>query len=213
MRVRKEFLREEGKKSARLIVIAAEGRKTENIYFEALKKEHEAQHVHVEVLKREDNNSSPEHVFQQILAFTKQYEIKEDDELWVVVDRDRWTSKELSSVAQKCFQKPNLRFCLSNPCFEIWLLLHIEDIEHYSEEDKALISKNRKERGGKNYLKKRLSLLLEGYDEASYDACSLIPFVSDAINRAQALDDRPNDRWSQKIGTRAYLLAKSIMNS
>ena len=35
MRQRRDFERPEGLKSARLIVIAAEGRKTENIYFEA----------------------------------------------------------------------------------------------------------------------------------------------------------------------------------
>lgn len=206
MRQRKEFLREEGKKSARLIVIAAEGRRTENIYFESLRMEHEAQNVHVEILERRDNNSSPENVYGQILAFEKQYEINEDDELWVVVDRDRWTSKELSSVARKCFQHKNFRFCLSNPCFEIWLLLHIEGLEGYSEEDKALLSKNRKGKGGKSYLKSRLSFLLKGYDEANYDACTLIPTVSNAIDRARALDDCPDDRWPQKIGTRVYLL-------
>jgi uncharacterized protein YqeY len=35
MRVRRNFERPEGKKSARLVVIAAEGKETENIYFEA----------------------------------------------------------------------------------------------------------------------------------------------------------------------------------
>lgn len=33
MRVRRNFERPEGKKSARLVVIAAEGKETENIYF------------------------------------------------------------------------------------------------------------------------------------------------------------------------------------
>lgn len=37
MRQRRDFERPEGVKSARLIVIAAEGLKTENIYFEAMK--------------------------------------------------------------------------------------------------------------------------------------------------------------------------------
>lgn len=36
MRQRKDFKRLEGTRSARLIVIAAEGRNTENIYFEVL---------------------------------------------------------------------------------------------------------------------------------------------------------------------------------
>lgn len=39
MRQRKDFQRIEGVKSSRLIVIAAEGRATENIYFEAMRQE------------------------------------------------------------------------------------------------------------------------------------------------------------------------------
>lgn len=39
MRVRKDFTRLEGDKSARLVVIAAEGFETENLYFEAMKAE------------------------------------------------------------------------------------------------------------------------------------------------------------------------------
>lgn len=212
MRKRKPFSREEGTKSARLIVIAAEGRKTENIYFQRLKLEHEAQNVHVEILERGDNNSNPETVFQQISKYAKDYDIEEDDQLWVVVDRDRWKNVELASVAKKCSQKSNFHFCLSNPCFEIWLLLHIEGLEKYSEEEKERLSTNIKCEGGRTFLKKRLSELLGGYNEAKYDAGILIRTISDAIERAKVLDNCPKDRWPQNIGTRAYLLVESIMN-
>ena len=62
MRQRKKFTRREGDKSARLVVIAAEGRETENIYFEAMKVSLCASKVHVEVLHRDSDQSSPEHV-------------------------------------------------------------------------------------------------------------------------------------------------------
>ena len=212
MRTRKPFSREEKTKSARLIVIAAEGRKTENIYFQRLKLEHEAQNVHVKILERGDNNSNPETVFQQISKYAKDYDIEEDDQLWVVVDRDRWKNVELASVAKKCSQKSNFHFCLSNPCFEIWLLLHIEGLEEYSEEEKERLSTNIKCEGGRTFLKKRLSERLGGYNEAKYDAGILIRTISDAIERAKVLDNCPKDRWPQNIGTRAYLLVESIMN-
>ena len=118
----------------------------------------------------------------------------------------------MASVAKKCSQKSNFHFCLSNPCFEIWLLLHIEGLENYSEKDKECLSKNRKYKGGRTFLKKRLSELLGGYNEAKYDACILISTISDAIKRAKVLDNCPKDRWPQKVGTRAYLLVESIMN-
>lgn len=123
MRTRKPFSREERTKSARLIVIAAEGRKTENIYFQRLKLEHEAQNVHVEILEREDNNSNPETVFQQISKYAKDYDIREDDQLWVVVDRDRWKSKQLASVAKKCSQKSNFHFCQSQTSTFVLVIL------------------------------------------------------------------------------------------
>ena len=47
MRTRKNFTRLEGQKSAKLIVIAAEGYETENIYFEAMKTSLKASNVHV----------------------------------------------------------------------------------------------------------------------------------------------------------------------
>ena len=53
MRQRKDFQRIEGVKSSRLIVIAAEGRATENIYFEAMRQELCATNVQLVVLNRE----------------------------------------------------------------------------------------------------------------------------------------------------------------
>lgn len=102
MRQRRNFERPEGVKSARLIVIAAEGRDTENIYFEAMKTSLCASGVHVEVLHRDNDDSSPANVLAQIKDFMDIYNIEKDDQLWVVVDRDRWTSKMLSSVARDC---------------------------------------------------------------------------------------------------------------
>ena len=125
---RKDFVRLEGVRSARLVVIASEGRCTESIYFSAVKDRLRAPNVHVEILARDSNESSPESVHAQIADFMRQYNIEDDDELWLVIDRDRWHERMLSQVAQLCAQNPHLNFCMSNPCFELWLLLHLEDI-------------------------------------------------------------------------------------
>ena len=176
MRVRKDFTRLEGDKSARLVVIAAEGFETENIYFEAMKTSLRAANVHVEVLRR-----------------------------------DRWTNKMLSSVARYCAQNKNLRFCVSNPCFELWLLLHLEDVAAYATEEKNALTANRKSTRHKTWLKHKLSELLDGYNEANYDAAKLLPQIDVAIERAVRLDSKPEDRWPQSVGSRVYLLARSIM--
>ena len=212
MRVRKDFTRLEGDKSARLVVIAAEGYETENIYFEAMKARLRAANVHVEVLHRDsDGDSSPEHVYEQVRGFMEEYNIEDDDELWIVVDRDRWTNKMLSNVARYCAQNKNLRFCVSNPCFELWLLLHLEDVAAYAAEEKKALTANRKSTRHKTWLKHKLSELMDGYNEANYDAAKLLPQIDVAIERAVRLDSKPEDRWPQSVGTKVYLLARSIM--
>lgn len=211
MRKRKDFERPEGVKSSRLVVIAAEGRNTENIYFESMKASLCASDVHVEVLHRNSNDSSPESVYEQIRGFMAEYNIEDDDQLWIVVDKDKWKDKMLAAVAQHCVQNDNLHFCVSNPCFELWLLLHIEDVASYNEERKATLFTNKKVNSQYTWLKKRMKDLTGHYRESDYDAIALLPYVDTAIERAEGLDVSTVDRWPQAIGTRVYLLVKSIM--
>ena len=211
MRIRKTFTRPEGKKSARLIVIASEGKDTESIYFDAVKENLCASNVHMEVLRRDSGNSSPEHVHRQLNDFMKEYSIEDDDELWMVIDRDRWPEAMLSRVAQLCSQNEQLHFCLSNPCFELWLLLHLEDVESFSEEEKRLLAENRKPgKSGDTWLKRRVRSAMGIYHESNYDTGLLIPLIPTAMERAICLDTNPADRWPQSIGTRVYRLINSI---
>ena len=210
MRKRKDFVRLEGVRSARLVVIAGEGRYTESIYFNAVKNELRAPNVHVEVLDRNSDESSPESVHRQVADFMRQYNIEDDDELWLVIDRDRWQERMLSQVAQLCAQNSHLHFCMSNPCFELWLLLHLEDVEQYDDETKNALLLNKKNKSGVTWLKKRMKDLLGSYAESNYDALSLIPYTSVAMDRARRLDNNPQDRWPQSIGSRVYLLMESI---
>lgn len=214
MRQRKDFTRSEGKKSARLVIIATEGTDTERIYFEAVKADLCSSNVHVEVLRRADGSSSPENVYLQLQKFKNEYNIADDDELWVVVDRDKqtWTAKMLSEVARYCHQDSNLRFCVSNPCFELWLLLHLEDVASYSPDELQQLRENCKiKKTSPTWLKRKMRQLLGSYSESNYDVSRLLPTIDTAIDRAEALDVSPADRWPQDIGTRVYLLVRSIM--
>ena len=211
MRERREAFRD-----ARLIVIASEGKDTERIYFKALAKEYTNPRVHVHILERredEQNNSSPEHVLKQLNDYKGQYALESDDELWLVVDRDRWTEAMLSRVALKCVQDGFMHFALSNPCIELWLLLHLVDVTLLAPEEQQLWKENRrKSKNADPYLKVRLRQEMGSYHESSYDAQMLIAQVEVAIARAKALDENPADRWPQTLGTRVYLLAESVMN-
>ena len=211
MRERREAFRD-----ARLIVIASEGKDTERIYFKALAKEYTNPRVHVHILERsenEQNNSSPEHVLKQLNDYKSQYELEEDDELWLVVDKDHWAEAMLSRVATECSQEVAMHMALSNPCFELWLLLHLEDAASLTPEEQMLWMENRrKSKNADPYLKVRLRQRMGSYHESVYDAPTLISHVETAIERARALDKNPADRWPQTLGTRVYLLAESVMN-
>lgn len=218
MRSRNSLMRErrEAFRDARLIVIASEGKDTERIYFKALAKEYTNPRVHVHILERsedEQNNSSPEHVLKQLNDYKGHYELESDDELWLVVDRDRWTEAMLSRVATECAQDNFMHVALSNPCIELWLLLHLVDATLLtSEEEQLWMDNRRKSKNADPYLKVRLRQEMGSYHESSYDAKMLIEHVDVAIARAEALDKNPADRWPQTLGTRVYLLAESVMN-
>ena len=218
MRSRNSLMRErrEAFRDARLIVIASEGKDTERIYFKALAKEYTNPRVHVHILERsenEQNNSSPEHVLKQLNDYKIQYELEADDELWLVVDKDRWTEAMLSRVATECSQEGAMHMALSNPCFELWLLLHMEDAASLTtEEKKQWMENRRKSKNADPYLKVRLRQKMGSYHESDYDAPALIVHVEEAIARAKDLDNNLTDRWPQTLGTRVYLLAESVMN-
>lgn len=203
-------------RDARLIVIASEGKDTERIYFKALAKEYTNPRVHVHILNRNEqelNNSSPEHVLKQLNDYKSQYELEADDELWLVVDKDRWTDAMLSRVAKECTQDEFMHMALSNPCFELWLLLHLEDATVLTPEEQRLWMENRrKSKNADPYLKVRLRKDMGAYHEAAYDTQMLIAHVNEAIERARLLDKDSTDSWPQALGTRVYLLAESVMN-
>lgn len=218
MRSRSSLIRErrEAFRDARLIVIASEGKDTEKIYFRTLAKEFSNPRVHVHILERsleEENSSSPEHVLKQLNEYKQTYDLESDDELWLVIDKDRWTDAMLSYVATSCSQDSFMNMALSNPCIELWLLLHLIDpLSLTLEERQKWIENKRKSKNSDPYLKVLLRKCLGSYHESSYDASLLIQHVDDAISRAIVLDHDPEDRWPQTMGSRCYLLAESIMN-
>lgn len=218
MRNRSSLMRErhEAFRDARIIVIASEGKDTERIYFQALASEYANPRVHVHILERgedEQNNSSPEHVLKQLNDYKRDYSLEDDDELWLVIDKDRWTEAMLSHVAAECAQNDFMHMALSNPCFELWLLLHLVDATSLtSEEQEQWMKNDRSSRRTDPYLKVRLRQAMGSYNESNYDAQILIPHVEIAIERARVLDDNPADRWPQTLGTRVCQLAESVIN-
>jgi hypothetical protein len=52
---------------------------------------------------------------------------EEHDTFWLCVDRDRWPQDVLENVFRECIAR-GYQVVLSSPCFELWMLLHFEDV-------------------------------------------------------------------------------------
>lgn len=163
--------------------------------------------------EEEKNCSNPEYVLKQLTDCNHKYALEVDDEMWLVIDKDRWTDEMISHVASCCFNGSYTHLALSNPCFELWLLLHLVDVSAMSDEEKALCLENKKNtRRSDTHLKCIIRKLIGSYHESNYDTSKFIPYVETAIYRAQSLENNPQDRWPQTLGTRVYLLAESVMD-
>lgn len=178
----------------RSIVIATEGRVTEKQYFDILR------HTNVRLVvlpTGEDNCSSPKHVIERLNQYKKEFELKGNDELWLMVDVDQW--KCLHDVADEALRK-KYKLAISNPCFEVWLLCHHGSLPKDGSPCKEVKKELKKSLGG------------------SYKSTNLVPenyqgHVDRAIKKAQDSDPSPDEPWPVCIGTHVYKVVQSIRAS
>lgn len=73
-----------------------------------------------------NHNSDPGSVLKALKKEIKNY--KEDiTGAWVIIDKDRWTAEQLIELESWRLTNPTYGLAISNPCFELWLLLHVTD--------------------------------------------------------------------------------------
>lgn len=119
--------------------------------------------------------------------------VRTGDIVWIVMDVDRWEKDQLFSLSKICIDA-EWGFALSNPCFEVWLIMHVANIfetnSNTCKEFKNELGKTRK--GG-------------------YNVDHFIQFVSNAVAQAESLqDDLKNPIPDFKV-SRVYLPVKEII--
>ena len=203
-RIRLPLTRKSKNRDAKLIIIAAEGRNTEIKYFEDLSNEYYNPKVHVLPLKRESNKSAPNHVISQLNDFKSTYSLDKNDELWLVIDIDKWTNKMLSDIITQCNQK-GYSYAVSNPCFELWLLLHILDVNFLDDGEKKKLSKI-------SEISKKIRAILGSYNKSNIDTSCFLPHVKIAIERSKLLLNlQSSQRWTNELGTTLHNLVEKII--
>lgn len=198
----------------KMFLLAYEGNETEPTYFEALKNDYRFNNEIIEIvsLRRDakDTKSAPKYVFENLEKIKNEYDLGNNDELWMIIDRDR-NGNNIEKYSTKCKSEPNFYFALSNPCFEFWLLLHLKDISEFTEVELNLIFENRKVGSKKTYLKKLLSNILpDGYNEANLQPERFLQHIEVAIDRAKAMNIETED-YPKTLGTDIYKLIEKVI--
>jgi len=201
-------------RDAKRIIIATEDSKATPAYFEAVKIKYENASITVELVGDEkDTDSAPEHVIKRLDEYYKDpnNNITACDELWLVIDVDRWGDGKLSDIVQQCVQK-NYAPAVSNPAIEIWFLLHLTALDVYDNSTQNELLANKKT-NDRNRLEQEIISKIGKYNKSNFDAISFLKddSIYHAVNRAEQLDTKASDRWPQELGTHVYKLAKSIL--
>ena len=175
----------------KLYLIATEGRKTEMLYF-AMFNSQEAT-IHIQILPSKYKTSPPQ-VLNRAKKYVKQEQLKKNDEIWIVIDRDSWEREQLEEVFEGC-QKFKYNLAVSNPLFEYWLLLHFENGKGIKSSKECSL---------------RLQKFLPHFEKGRLEITKIIPRIQNAIQHAEAKDKPPCQKWPDSNGSTVYRLVKKL---
>jgi RloB-like protein len=205
----------------KLFVLSYEGAETEKKYFEDFRNSdifNDSGLIETVPLKRpEYTGSDPFSVKKLLQVAKKEYRFKPTDEFWLIIDRDNWaTTHKLNfdELVTECKKEKNFYLAMSNPCFEIWLVLHLKNITEFTEEEQLLIFENTKVNNSKNYIEELLGTLENrgrGYNKKP-NPLIYLPLTITAVERAKALD-RLNEPYPKTLGTHVYKLIEKLITT
>ncbi len=184
----------------RRILLFCEGKVTEPRYFEALARKYRQLLIEIEV---SDDHGVPKTLVEQAAKHKKDAERnarkKADsfarfDEVWCVFDAD-----DHPNVPDAMQQARDNDICIafSNPCFELWALLHYQD-------QSAPIDRKA--------LRRKLKQHLSGYDK-QLPADEMFARLEDALKRASELYERQqrNDNLDRNPCTTVHKLVARVV--
>jgi hypothetical protein len=182
------------------ILVCCEGQVTEPSYFNGLKREGHNNLLHVEV---KPGGLAPKTLVDYAVDLKRAAEKKargqrddnlKYDEVWCVFDVD--AHKHLLDAKQKA-EVHGINMAISNPCFELWLLLHFQDQRpHIERHQVQSLCRGHMPR----YIKEVPFALV-------------VPHHQEAVGRAVALDkwQQEQDRPGGNPSTGVHRLTEQIM--
>jgi hypothetical protein len=162
-----------GRERRRVILIVCEGEKTEPIYFSHFREELRGK-TSIKILDTNAKDAEGLARYARIQVERFDLEPHKGDRAWIVFDADENSQTQIDK-AVKISRSIGANIALSNPCFELWYLLHFED---------------RRESIDRRETVARLMKHLPNYNK-SLDCCEALEAgQAAAMERAKALEER-----------------------
>ena len=158
----------------RTVLVATNGESTERAYLRALKQELWVRPRVVVVVEK----GSP---IDMARGAARRQQRDDFDEVWGVCDVDHYGTAQALSEATGL----GVRLVWSNPCFEVWLLLHHTNCSGYVENADKVHEKLRR--------------TVKNWDKTSLDFDDLRHRIEDACTRAQRLAPAPDGNPSTAV--------------
>ncbi len=231
--------REQRPTSSKLIFIVCEGAATEDDYFrkvvsqefDNIKTKVQVINIFAEILKKplkgrtsEEkrilSSSSPKNLLDEMKNFIlKKEEIYEfskhnDDEFWLIMDVDKHTDsdhiQDWNRILNQCDEE-GYHYAISNPFFELWLLLHHDDVNI---EDYGFAVTETHTYKSTAHFRKRLRELkvpLKSQKHIKNPKDYTKDNIQKAVERAKSLD-KNNERYPTNLGSTVYRLMELMLS-
>ncbi|HTV32791.1 MAG TPA: RloB family protein [Methylocella sp.] len=183
------------------IVIYSEGEKTERDYFEEMRRAFHSVVVDIEIIEGAGVPLTIAKEVAQAAQLARRWDRRQSyttrDEFWAVFDRDEHPN--VPEAISRC-EDAKVHVAFSDPCFELWLILHFKDFDRPDH---------------RHDVQQHLETLCGDYDHAkrkTTDCRKLMKFVAEAEQRAERQWHRRKDEGDppRRPFTTVYALTRRI---
>lgn len=184
-------------KDARRFIIICEGER-ESEYFNSFNGRNKK--IIIETLDPTGEyagKSAPNHLYDRAIQLFESNCLDQlyDDCLYFVLDVDRWNRLSIDELRELVHGNNNWGVCISNPCFEIWLLFHIQN--------ERLI----------NVVSSEMKSILENSIKGGYNVNDFIKLIATATKNSHDNDPTPESTYPDIGVTKVYKLGEEIIKS
>lgn len=178
--------REGTRRQRKTVVIVCEGG-TEKLYFESFRTRY--RYAGLVIIPVENKKNDPKHIVEYAIKKMKENDLdySTGDRSWCVFDVDESSDTVLKEAFQNAARE-NVLIALSNPCIELWYILH------FANQTASLTQKQ---------AKADMKRHIPGYKENLDISEELIPGETAAIKRAKGLN-KQHGRTGYKKDTREF---------